>query len=135
MIDGLVNTIASQLGIDATVARQGVGVVFALLQKFGESGAVSQLFDAIPGAADLASGQAASLDGGAGGGLMGMAGGLLGGSAGDAAKALGALQGLGRDMDQSKQLASLVGGFIKDNGGAGALDGVLGDAGWLKALL
>ncbi|MCG8442146.1 MAG: hypothetical protein MI723_10095, partial [Caulobacterales bacterium] len=87
-----------------------------------------------PGAADLAAAQRGALDSG-GGGVGGMLGGMLGGGAGDALKALDAFKGLGMDVDDGKKVAGVVGGFVKQNVGEGALDQALGDAGWLKALL
>lgn len=135
MINDIIKNIAAQMGLDEGIATKGVGIVMAMLQKFGDVGALSQLFEKIPGAGELAQSSISDLETG-GGGLMSMVGGLLGGGAGDAAKALEALKGLGLDMDQGKQLTSLVGSAIKDNAGADVLDAVLGDkAGWLKELL
>ncbi len=134
MIDQLIQTITDKLGLSTDAAQGGAGVILALIKKYGDGAAVSALLAKIPGAEALADAEAGRLESG-GGGLGGMVGGLLGGGAGDAAKALGALQGLGIDMDQGKMLAGVVGGFVKDKAGADLVDQALGNAGWLKDLL
>lgn len=133
MIDRLISMVKEQLGLDENSARGGVGVALALIKKFGEDGAASELLGKIPGADALASAEEGRVE--AGGGLGGLVGNLLGGDAGDAAKALGAMKDLGIDLDDGKKLVSLVGSFLKEHAGEELLNRVLGDAGWLKDLL
>ena len=135
MIDDLIKLVMTQVGLSEGSARGGTGMVFALLEKFGDNGPIGKLFDLIPGAGDLAGEQRSAVEEGAGG-LGGLVGGLLGGGAGDAMKALDAFKSLDLDLDQGKQIAGVVGGFVKDKGGADILQEALGDkADWLKALL
>ena len=139
MIDDLLKLVIGQLGFDDTKARGGVGVIFALIKKFGEGGALADLFNAIPGAEDLADAEAGRLEksegGGVLGGLGGMLGGVLGDNVGDAMKAIEALQGLDIDLDQGKQLTGMVVDFAKEKAGEDVLDKALSNADWLKKLI
>ncbi|MEL6364425.1 MAG: DUF2780 domain-containing protein [Pseudomonadota bacterium] len=136
MIDQLIARIVEQIGLDRGVAEQALGSLLGLLQKEGDGAAVSQLFDAVPGAADLAS----KFGGGSGGGglLGGVAGalsGVLGDKAGSAFSAVAALQNSGLDMDQAKSMMPVVAGFLKENAGEGALMNALESVPALKDLL
>lgn len=113
-MEQIISQLAAQIGIDEALAQKAVGMVLALLEKQGEGSAVSQLFEAMPGAADLASEHA---DSGGGGGIAGMLGGLMGGGAGDAMQLVGALQGEGMSMDQIKELGSGLLAHAKENAG------------------
>ena len=102
-MEQIISQLAAQIGIDEALAQKAVGMVLALLEKQGDGEAVTQLFEKMPGAGDLASQFA---DAGGGGGIAGMLGGLMGGGAGDAMQLVGSLQGEGMSMDQIKQLGS-----------------------------
>ena len=102
-MEQLISQLAAQIGIDEALAQKAVGMVLALLEKQGDGDAVSQLFEKLPGAGDLA---AEFADSGDGGGMAGMLGGLMGGGAGDVMKVVGSLQGEGMSMDQIQDLGS-----------------------------
>jgi len=110
----LIANIAARLGLDEALAEKAVGIIMSLVQSNAEGSAVSQLFDQLPGASDLAEKYAGEAEGGSGGGLMGMIGGLLGGDAGNALGALGALQNAGLDMDQIKEVGSEVFSYARE---------------------
>lgn len=114
-MEQLISQLASQFGIDEALAHKAVGMVLSLLQNQGDSGAVGELFEKLPGAGDLAAQYA---DGaGGGGGLGGMLGGLMGGGAGEAMKLVGALQSDGLSMDQIKGIGAGLLGHAKQEGG------------------
>ncbi len=110
----LITSIASKVGISEELAQKAVSTVLSLVQSGGDDGLVSQLFDKMPGAADLAS---AGSESSGGGGLMGMVGGMLGGSAGDMMSAVSSLKSEGLDMDQIKQVGEGVFEYAKEKGG------------------
>ncbi len=107
-MEELIVNIAGKFGIDQAMAEKAVGILMSLVRNNADEGAVSQLFDQLPGASDLAEKYAADAEGGSGGGLMGKLGGLLGGNMGAAMGALGALKSTGLDMDQIKGVGSEV---------------------------
>ncbi len=115
-MEQLISQLASQFGIDEVLAHKAVGMVLSLLQNQGDSGAVSELFEKLPGASDLAT-QYADGGGGGGGGLTGMLGGLMGGGTGDAMKLVGALQSDGLSMDQIKGIGGGLLEHAKQEGG------------------
>ncbi len=103
-MEQLISQLASQFGIDEALAQKAVGMVLSLLQNQGDSGAVTELFEKLPGAGELAAQYADG--GGGGGGLGGMLGGLMGGGTGEAMKLVGALQSDGLSMDQIKGIGT-----------------------------
>ena len=113
-MEQLISQLASQFGIDEALAHKAVGMVLSLLQNQGDAGAVSELFEKLPGAGDLAAQYA---DGGSGGGIGGMLGGLMGGGAGEAMKLVGALQSDGLSMDQIKGIGGGLLEHAKQEGG------------------
>ncbi len=115
--------IASRLGIDESLAEKAVGIVMSLIRDNADDDKVSQLFDQLPGAADLAerfSGEAQE-----GGGLIGALGGMLGGGMGSALGALGALKNAGLEMDQIKEVGSEVFNYAKEKADTNLADDVI----------
>ena len=53
-MEQLIANLAQQFGIDEALAQKAVGLVLSLLQNQGDGSAVSELFDKLPGASDLA---------------------------------------------------------------------------------
>lgn len=138
MIEQLIQQVVAKLGIDEGLAQKAVGTVLGLLKKQGDGGAVSALFDKIPGAADLAgkfSDAPAASGGGLMGGLMGKLGGAIGGNAGGAMEAMNALKDTGLSMDQAKDMAPVVTGFLKEKAGGDLLGKALESVPALKSLL
>ena len=115
----LIEQVAANLGIDAEQAERAVGVLLSLVQSSGDDNKVSELFDKLPGASDLAA-QHAETSGG--GGLMGMLGGALGGPM----EALARLKEVGLDMDQMKTLGQTVMVYAKENAGEDLVRDVAG---------
>ncbi len=114
-MEQLISQLASQFGIDEALAHKAVGMVLSLLQNQGDSGAVSELFEKLPGAGDLAAEYAGGSSGG--GGLGGLLGGLMGGGAGEAMKLVGSLQSEGLSMDQIKGIGGGLLEHAKQEGG------------------
>ena len=105
----LMQQVAVQLGIDEDQAEKAVGTLLSLVQTQGDSGKVAEMFNQMPGSAELAEqyGQES------GGGLMGMFGSALGGPI----AALSKLQATGLDTDQLKQLGHTVLGHAREQAG------------------
>ncbi len=73
-MDELVVQLASQAGIDATIAEKSVGMILSFLRSEGPSDTVQLLIDEIPGAeAAIASADSTPLATLMGGGLMALA--------------------------------------------------------------
>lgn len=113
----LITNIAAKMGIDEALAQKGISIVLSLVQSQGDDSLVGQLFDKLPGAADLASEGSSALKSGGGGGLMGMVGGMLGGGAGDVMSAISQLQSDGLETGQIKELGGEVLNYAKEKGG------------------
>jgi hypothetical protein len=107
----LIERVAETLGIDAGQAEKAVGVLLSLVSSHGDDGKVAELFNAMPGAAELA----AAHDGASApaGGLMGMLGGAIGGPL----AALSKLQATGLDTGQLKTLGNTVLGYAREQAG------------------
>jgi len=136
MIQQLIDQLVGQLGLDKGVAEKALGALFGLLQKEGDAGAVSALFDAVPGAADLAKSVGGEAGGGGLlGGVAGALGGMLGGKAGSTLSAVTAMQNSGLDMDQAKSMLPVVAGFLKENAGEETLMKALESVPALSGLL
>jgi len=119
----LITNIAAKMGIDEALSEKAVSIVLSLVQSQGDDSLVGQLFDKIPGAADLASsGTSAIENGDGGGGLMGMLGGMLGGGAGDIMAGIAQLKSEGLETSQIKELGGEVLGYAKEQGGEDLVD-------------
>jgi len=117
-MQALITNIASQMGIDEALAQKGISIVLSLVRSQGDDGLVSQLFDKMPGAGDLATAGASALENSSGGGgLMGMVGGMLGGGAGEVMSAVSQLQSEGLETGQIKELGRQVLDHAKQQGG------------------
>jgi hypothetical protein len=102
-MDGLINLIVAETGLDAATSEKAVGILLNLVATQGDKAKVAELFAAMPGADALI--KAHGGDGAAGGGLMGMlAGGMMGGPLAMITK----LQAAGLSMDQVKSVAVLT---------------------------
>ncbi len=121
----LILNIAGRLGIDEALAEKAVGVIMSLVRNNADEGAVSQLFEGLPGASDLAEKYAGETEDGSGGGIMGMIGGMLGGGAGNALSALGALKSAGLEMDQIKDVGRQVFDYAREQTDPELVDSVV----------
>ena len=115
--------IASRLGIDEALAEKAVGIIMSLIRDNADGDKVSQLFDQLPGAADLA--ERFGSEAQEGGGLIGALGGMLGGGMGSALGALGALKDAGLDMDQIKEVGGEVFNYAKEKADTELADDVI----------
>jgi hypothetical protein len=130
-MDQIIKTLSQSLGLPEPAVRAGVGIILNFVkQKSAESGGAqfNALLALLPGANELiaaapAAGGAAS--GASLGGLLAKAGSMLGGNIGDAAAALGALQGAGVPMDKAGDLASGFFDQAKTVAGDDAVNAVL----------
>lgn len=117
MIDELIARITTNVGLDADLARKAVGMMLAFLKKEGPSAEVEALFNALPGAAELAADNGAK--GGIGGAVMGMMGGGV--------MALGSqLMGAGLGMGQIQQVSKEVFAFCREKAGEDAMGAIVG---------
>lgn len=118
----LIENITSQTGLQADKAEKAVGILLNLLATQGDKAKLPALFDAMPGAAELA--RSHGTDGASGGGLMGMlAGGMMGGPLAMITK----LQALGLSVDQIKTVASLSLAHAREKAGADVLRAAAGN--------
>jgi hypothetical protein len=93
----LIDRIVEKTGLAPEKAEKAAGIMLSLVKSQGDKNKVQQLFDAIPGAADLADRHGA--DGGKAGSLFNMLG---GGMMGGPLVAVTKLQSAGLNMDQIK---------------------------------
>jgi hypothetical protein len=109
----LIDRIVDKTGLGPDKAEKAVGIMLSLVKTQGDKSKVAQLFDAVPGAGELA--QLHGGDGARGGGLLGMlGGGLMGGPLAAVSK----LQAIGLTMDQVKVLGKETLGYAKEKAGA-----------------
>ena len=138
MIEQLVSQIAAKVGIPEALARQGVGVVMGMLKKDGDPSAVGDLFNQIPGAADLAAqyeNNASARATGPMGGLLGKVGGMLGGKAGTTMSAMAAFQQTGLTVDQGKAMLPVAKDFLTEHADEGTVRRALGSVPALEGFL
>lgn len=129
-MDQIIKTLSQSLGLPEPAVRAGVGILLNFVkQKSADAGGsqFTALLGLLPGAAELMSSAPAggAASGGGVGGLLAKAGSLLGGNLGDAAAALGALQGAGIPMDKAGELASGFFTEAKSVAGDDAVNAVL----------
>jgi hypothetical protein len=106
LMDELVARVSAALGVDAGVARTGVGLVLGFLQKESPDGAVAEFLDKLPGAREAI--DAAESSGAGAGGLGGLLSGM-GGLMGLGAK----LNGAGIEMGQIPALGHEIFGYAE----------------------
>ena len=51
-MEELINRVVQNVGLDPAIAEKAVGLILGFLQKNGPEGAVSSMFENLPGAAD-----------------------------------------------------------------------------------
>ena len=101
-IDSFVDDVAKRSNIDPSAAETAVGTILSVIQQEANSSTVTQLFDHLPGAADLARKHAvvAGSGSGMGGALSGLAGKFMGANAGIMVAAMAQIEQTGLSMDQ-----------------------------------
>ena len=126
----LIDRIVTATGLSPEKAEKALGIVLTLIQTQGNQNKVQELFDKLPGAAELARLQGGDGAGKGGGGLLGM---LAGGMMGGPLAAISKLSAAGLTMDQIKELGTLTLDYAKEKAGpqlvkevAGAIPGLSG---------
>jgi hypothetical protein len=116
----LITRIVNNVGIDQGLAEKSVGIILGFLQKEGPPAEVGQMFEAMPGAADLVAQHAGGGGGGMLGGLMGMMGG--GGIMGLGQQLMGAGLSMGQMGDLGKELFA----YGREKAGEDAMGAIVG---------
>ena len=126
----LIGRITAATGLPEEKATRALGIVLNLIQTQGNQNKVQELFDKLPGAAELARQQGGDGAGRGGGGLLGM---LAGGMMGGPLAAVSKLTAAGLSMDQIKALGTTTLDYAKDKAGpqlvkdvAGSIPGLSG---------
>ena len=126
----LIDQIVTATGLPREKATKALGIVLNLLQTQGNQNRVQELFDKLPGAAELARQHGADGAGRGGGGLLGM---LAGGMMGGPLAAISKLTAAGLSMDQIKALGTTTLDYAKEKAGpqlvkdvAGSIPGLSG---------
>jgi hypothetical protein len=116
----LIARIVANVGIDQGLAEKATGIILGFLQKEGPAAEVGQMFEAMPGAADLVAQHAGEGGGGMLGGLMGMMGG--GGIMGLGQQLMGA----GLSMGQMGELGKELFAYGRETAGEDAMGAIVG---------
>jgi hypothetical protein len=124
----LISRVVAAAGIDNQRAERAVGIILSLVRSQGPRDKVDQLFEQLPGAAELAARH--GTDGAAKGGLLGLLG---GGLMGAPLAAVGKLQAAGLSMTEIKAVGFEVLAYAKEKAGpdlvrdvAGSIPGLSG---------
>lgn len=117
----LIDRIVANVGVDQGLAEKALGIILGFLQKEGPPAEISQMMEALPGAADLIAQHAPEAGGG---GLMG---GLMGMMGGGGVMALGQqLMGAGLSMGQMSDLGKEVFAYGREKAGEDAMGAIVG---------
>ena len=119
----LIDRIVTASGLSPEKAEKGLGIMLNLIQTQGNQNKVQELFDKLPGAAELARAQGGDGAGKGGGGLLGM---LAGGMMGGPLAAISKLTSAGLSMDQIKALGTTTLDYAKEKAGAPLVKEVAG---------
>jgi hypothetical protein len=116
-IQSFVDTIAAKAVVDPEAAETAVGTILSVIQQEGNAAKVAQLFNQLPGAADLAQKHAVVV--GAGGGLLGtlsgVAGKVIGDDAGILVAAMAQIEATNLSVQQIKNISAQLSSPIKEN--------------------
>ena len=114
-IQSFVDAIAAKASVDPAVAETAVGTILSVIQQEGDAAKVGQLFQQLPGAAELA--QKHAVVAGSGGGLLGTLSGVadkvIGGDAGILVAALAQLEATNLSAQQIKNIGTAFLAYIK----------------------
>ncbi|WP_153769861.1 DUF2780 domain-containing protein [Labrenzia sp. CE80] len=120
-MEELITRIVSATGISEDVARNAVAIILKFLNKEGPAEQMQQIFDALPGAAELVAEREA--DSSKGGGLLGGLGGMVPGMG--AMGALNELTSEGLGMNEVQSVVRQLVGYAKEKAGDDAVDEVI----------
>lgn len=119
----LIGRIVTATGLPEDKATKALGIVLNLIHTQGNQNKVQELFDKLPGAAELAREQGGDGAGHGGGGLLGM---LAGGMMGGPLAAISKLTSAGLTMDQIKALGTTTLDYAKEKAGSQLVKDVAG---------
>ena len=119
----LIGRIVTATGLPEEKATKALGIVLNLIHTQGNQNKVQELFDKLPGAAELAQRQGGDGAGKGGGGLLGM---LAGGMMGGPLAAISKLTSAGLSMDQIKALGTTTLDYAKEKAGSQLVKDVAG---------
>jgi hypothetical protein len=119
----LIGRIVAATGLPEEKATKALGIVLNLIKTQGNQNKVQELFDQLPGAAELAREQGGDGAGYGGGGLLGM---LAGGMMGGPLAAVSKLSSAGLSMDQIKALGTTTLDYAKEKAGSQLVKEVAG---------
>jgi hypothetical protein len=119
----LIGRISAATGLPEDRATKALGIVLNLIQTQGNQNKVRELFDKLPGAAELAREQGGDGAGRGRGGLLGM---LAGGMMGGPLAAVSKLTSAGLSMDQIKALGTTTLDYAKEKAGSQLVKDVAG---------
>src|SRR5512135_3380695 len=116
-IQDFVDSIATKAGVDPATAETAIGTILSAIQQEGDATKVGQLFNQIPGAADLAQKHAVVVGSGGGllGSLSGLASSVVGKDAGVLVAAIGQLEETNLTMDQIKKIGTALLAYLKES--------------------
>jgi len=116
-IQSFVDQIAAKANLSPDAAETAVGTILFVIQKEGNATKVGQLFQQLPGAADLA--QKHAVVAGSGGGILGTLGGVadkvVGGEAGILLAALAQIEATNLSVSQIKDIGTALLAYFKEN--------------------
>jgi hypothetical protein len=115
-IEGFVDDIAKRSSIDPAAAETAVGTILSVIQQEGDSSKVAQLFNDLPGAADLARKHSviSGSGGGVGGALSSLAGKFIGTDAGVMVAAAAQIEQTGLTLQQIKNIGAGLVSYLED---------------------
>ena len=119
----LIGRISAATGLPEDRATKALGIVLNLIQTQGNQNKVRELFDKLPGAAELAREQGGDGAGRGRGGLLGM---LAGGMMGGPLAAVSKLTSAGLSMDQIKALGTTTLDYAKEKAGSQLVKDIAG---------
>lgn len=111
MLQELVTRIVSSVGIDEAQATKSIEIILGFLKQAGPADKVNELFDKLPGAAEIA-GSAES-------------GGLFGGGMMAAMGAMGQMQAVGLGMGEVQGVTREVVNFAREQAGNELVDDIV----------
>jgi len=116
-IQSFVDAIAIKANIDPASAETAVGTILSAIQQEGDPSKVTQLFDQIPGAADLAQKHAVVVgsSGGVLGALSGVVSKAIGANAGIVVAAMAQIEATNLSLQQIKNIGTALISYIKES--------------------
>jgi predicted transcriptional regulator with HTH domain len=115
-IESFVDEIARRSKIDPAAAETAVGTILSVIQQEGNASKVAQLFNNLPGAADLAQKHpvVSGSGTGVGGALSSLAGKFIGADAGVMVAAVAQIEQTGLSLQQIKNIGGGLLSYIED---------------------